>query len=241
MTALQKPTLFAASLALALATSLALAQTSPGKPPAKAAAKPAASKTLGGNVAGGGKPMTRAELRACLARVDELNLRVKELESQRAPLDRERDELKASAEALKAERAEIDRQLASIREWEGRVKAHAADIEAYNKRNAAAPDAPRNQQEQLAEDLKTERGRLQQVREALAVEEARLVPAYRANTAAHNERVTSRDAKVADWNARNAAAVDTAAKQQDARTLWLGECANRPYLEDDEIAIKAGK
>ena len=40
---------------------------------------------------------------------------------------------------------------------------------------------------------------------------------------------------------RNAAAVDASVKQQEARALWLNECANRPYLEDDEKAIKAGK
>ena len=67
------------------------------------------------------------------------------------------------------------------------------------------------------------------------------MPDYRAGTKAYNERVTTRDAKVTDWNARNAASVDAAAKQQEARALWLSECANRPYLEDDEKAIKAGK
>jgi hypothetical protein len=67
------------------------------------------------------------------------------------------------------------------------------------------------------------------------------VPAYKAGVAAHNERVTARDAKVTDWNARNAAAADASARQQEARALWLNECANRPYNEDDEKAIKAGK
>ena len=52
---------------------------------------------------------------------------------------------------------------------------------------------------------------------------------------------TARDAKVTDWNARNTASVDESIKQQEARALWLNECANRPYLEDDEKAIKAGK
>ena len=67
------------------------------------------------------------------------------------------------------------------------------------------------------------------------------MPAYQAGVKAHNERVTVRDAKVTDWNARNAAAVEASVKHQEARTLWLNECANRPYREDDEVAIKAGK
>ena len=62
-----------------------------------------------------------------------------------------------------------------------------------------------------------------------------------ASAAAHNERVAARDAKVTDWNARNAAAAEASTKQQEARAVWLNECANRPYNEDDEKAIKAGK
>jgi chromosome segregation ATPase len=245
MTTLSKPSLTAATLMLALAASVALAQTAQPKPATPAAnAKPAApttGKTLGGNAVAGGKLMTRDELRTCLKRLDDLNQATKELEAQRPTLDRERDELKAAGEALKTERAELDRQLGSVREWETKVRAHSADVEAFNKRNAALAEAPRNQQDKLAEELKVERERLEKTREALSAEEARLVPAYKAGAAAHNERVTARDAKVTDWNARNAAAADASARQQEARALWLNECANRPYNEDDEKAIKAGK
>jgi len=236
MTILHKPTLITASLLLAFATSLAVAQTAAAKPGAKAA-----GKTLGGKSAGSGKLMTRDELRVCLKRLDDLNQSVKELDALRPVLDRERDELKASGEALKSERAELDRQLLPIREWETKVRAQATDIEAFNKRNDALAEAPRNQREKLAQELVIERERLEKAREALAAEEAKLVPAYRASVAAHNERIPARDAKVNDWNARNAAAVDASVKHQDARALWLSECANRPYNEDDEKAIKAGK
>lgn len=232
--------------ALALAGA-AWAQTGAPGPAAKSTAakpgtaKPAAGKTLSGKAAGGGKLMTREELRACLTRQDAINQAAKDVEALRPALDREREELKATGDALKAERAEVDRQLAMVREWEGRVRAHTAEIEAFNKRSAALQEAPRNQQEKLVEELKVERERLQQTRSALGVDEAKLVPAYRASAAAYNERALARDAKVADWNARNAAAVEAAVKQQEDRALWLNECANRPYLEDDEQAIKAGK
>ena len=35
--------------------------------------------------------------------------------------------------------------------------------------------------------------------------------------------------------------VEATFSDQEGRALWLNECANRPYLEDDEKAIKAGK
>ena len=240
MTALNKPLLTAACVLLALAATLAGAQTTPTKPGAKPAAK-SAGQTLGGKPAGSGKLMTRDELRTCLKRLDDVNQTGKDIDAQRPALDREREELKASGEALKAERAEVDRALAAVREWEGRMRAHAVEIESFNRRSAAVPDAPRGQREKLAEELNPERERLQKARDALGAEEARLVPAYQAMTKTYNERAIARDAKVTDWNARNTASVDASVKQQEARALWLNECANRPYLEDDEKAIKAGK
>ena len=117
MTFRHKPTLSAASLLLALATSLAVAQTAPAKKPAKPAAQPAAKaagKTLGGNAAGGGKLMTRDELRTCLKRLDDVNQGGKDIEALRPVLDREREELKVSGDALKTERAAIDAQLATL-------------------------------------------------------------------------------------------------------------------------------
>jgi Spy/CpxP family protein refolding chaperone len=233
----KNPSLAAAGMLLALAASLAVAQTAPAKKPATKSA----GKTLGGNAAGGGKLMTRDELRTCLKRLDDVNQGGKDIEALRPVLDRERDELKAAGEALKTERAALDAQLVSVREWEVKMRAHAADIEAFNKRSAAAADAPRNQQDKIAADLKSDRERLQKDREVLSVDEAKLVPVYQANAKAYNERAVARDTKVTDWNARNTAAVDAAVKQQEARALWLSECANRPYLDDDEKAIKAGK
>ena len=240
MTTPLKPTLTLASLLLAFAASFAVAQTAPKKPAGAPAAK-AAGKTLGGNSAAGGKLMTRDELRMCLKRLDDVNQAGKDVEAQRPQLDRERDELKASGEVLKADFAQLQTQLVAIREWEVRMRALVADVESFNKRSAALQETPRNQQEKLAEELKADRERLEKQRVALGAEETKLVPAYQAGTKAYNEQVGVRDAKVTDWNARNAASVDAAGKQQEARALWLNECANRPYMEDDEKAIKAGK
>ena len=233
----------AAVFLLTIAMPVAWAQTTPPKP-AKPAAKPAAGstgKTLGGSVSGGGKMMTRDELRTCLKRLDDLNQNAKSLEAQRPGLDSERDELKTAGEALKAERAELDRQFLPVNEWQAKARAHAADVETFNQRNASVAQAPRNEQAQLTQELKAERDRLEKVREGLAAEEAKIVPAYKALAAAHNEKVRARDARVTDWNARNAGVVEAAAKQQEVRASWLSECGNRPYLEDDEKAIRAGK
>ncbi len=224
------------ALALALVAAPLQAQTPAPKPAPKAA-----GKTLGGSAASSGKLMSRDELRTCLKRLDGLNLAIKDLDAQRPALDRERDELKTAGDALRAERAEVDSRLAAVREWEGRMRSHASEVESFNQRSAALPEAPRGQQEALVAALNLDRERLQKARETLGAEEASLVPAYQAQVKGYNERAAVRDANVSDWNARNTLAVEASAKQQEARALWLNECANRPYLEDDEKAIKAGK
>ena len=121
------------------------------------------------------------------------------------------------------------------------MRAHAAEIEGYNRRSIEVQEAPRNRQEAMVEALKVDREQLQKTRDALSAEEALRVPAYQGSVKAFNEHASARDAKVTDWNLRNAAAIDAAIKHEEARALWLNECANRPYLEDDETAIKAGK
>jgi chromosome segregation ATPase len=226
--------------ALASVAPLAMAQSAPQIVVPAAPAKPSAPRTLGGK-APVGKMLTRDELRTCLKQLDDVNTGSKELEARRAALDKEKEDLTKSGDALKAERAEVDTKLAAVREWEQRMRAHGGEIEAFNQRLKAAETAPANQREALGKELDAERERLTKSRAPLAEEEARLVPAYQNAVKGYNDKAQVRDAQVADWNNRNKSVNETAAKHEDARSSWLAECANRPYREDDEIAIKRGK
>lgn len=240
------------AIACALTLHCATAQTPPAKPAAKppsivvpqakgAAPAKAQSKTLGGKSAPAGKMLTRDELRQCMARLDNINKSGKDLEQQRSALDGERAELTKAGEALKSEREEVDRKLADVREWEARLRAHGLEVEAYNKKFAGLADLSRNQREAATKELEEERLRLTKSREGIAAEEARLVPVYQVGVKAYNEKAVARDARVEEWNKRNAALNDVALKQDEARSAWLSECANRPYREEDEIAIKKGQ
>jgi chromosome segregation ATPase len=206
----------------------------------KAPAK-AESKTLGGKGMATGKLLSRDELRQCMKRLEDVNAGAKPIETTRAALDAERADLTKAADALKVEREDIDRKLAAVREWEARVRAHRDAIEAYNKKSATLADAPRDQKEALQAQLSAESARLGASQATLSADEARLVPAYQDAVKVYNVKAEARDAKVGDWNLRNAAANETSRKHEDARLSWLDECANRPYREDDEIAIKKGK
>jgi septal ring factor EnvC (AmiA/AmiB activator) len=233
------------SLAAAAALSAWLAlpaqsQTAPSIVVPNAPAKAAAPKTLGGK-APTGKLLTREELRTCLKRLEVINADTKTLEQKRDGLDREKDDLVKSGDALKTERADVDAKLAAVREWEGRVRAHGAEIEAFNKRTKEAEEASRSQREALAKELDAERERLNKARAPISEEESRVVPSYQNAVKTYNEHAQARDGVVSDWNGRNKALNEQGLKHEESRAGWLGECANRPYREDDEIAIKAGK
>lgn len=242
-------TLVAALGAAGLLASPAQAQQQPpaksqAKPPSivipKAPARPGPPKTLGGKAASG-KLLTRDELRSCLKRLDETQAAAKDLAQRRAALDKEMDELNKSGDALKAERADVEAKLAAVREWETRMRAHGVEVEAFNQRSKALEQAPRAEREQTSKALEAERERLTQARAPLAADEARLVPAYQSAVKSYNERALARDAVVADWNQRNKALNEAALQQDEKRSAWLSECANRPYDEADEIAIKQGR
>lgn len=237
-----------ACAAWVLAPAPSRAQSPPAKPAATAPsivipASPGAKtqpKTLGGK-APAGKLLTRDELRVCMKRLDGVNTAAKDLEKSRSALDREKDDLVKSGDALKTERVDVDTKLAAVRDWEVRMRTHGAEIETFNTRSKAAEAAPRAEREALAKDLEAERERLNKARAPLADEEARVVPGYQNAVKTYNDRAQARDAVVADWNGRNKALNEQSLKHEEERGAWLTECANRPYREDDEIAIKAGK
>jgi len=251
MTPTRTLTALAAFAALALSPLQGGAQTTPAPAapaatppklvmPAAPAVKAAGPKTLGGK-APVGKMLTRDELRTCLKRLDGVNASTKDLEQRRIALDKEKEDLVKSGDVLKAERADVDAKLAAVRDWEGRVRAHGAEIEAFNQRLKAADEGPRGKREEMAKEFEAERERLNKARAPLGEEEARVVPVYQSAVKGYNEKAQARDALVADWNGRNKAMNEQSLKHDEERSAWLAECANRPYREDDEIAIKREK
>jgi chromosome segregation ATPase len=225
MKPLSKRFLHGSGVALLATAAMALAHAQSGQ------------KTIGGKPAAG-KMMTKDELRTCFARRDEMNAAVKPIDAERDKLAAERAEILKEGDVLKLEREEVDKRLAVVREWEGRVKAHGQAIEEHNKKMAEHDAAGKKE---LPEELKSNREQIEKTTAQLRSEESTLVPAYQSSVKTYNERATARDAKVTSWNERNAASLKVAEKHEETRKAWSNECANRPYREDDEIALKRGK
>jgi chromosome segregation ATPase len=213
-----------------------MAQTSS---PAKAAAPKTLS--LGGSGAGTGPMLTREELRSCLNRRETLAARRAEIETARAPLDAEKAALLQAQEALKTERAKVDGVRQSIDEMNQRFKAHADRVAAFNDRNKALAELAPPAREREIRALEQERAALEQARQTLEGERAALAASVEQTVEAYKVRASALDQQVNDWNQRNGVLADRATVVNAERDAWAGECADRRYREEDELAIRRGQ
>jgi hypothetical protein len=76
---------------------------------------------------------------------------------------------------------------------------------------------------------------------ALDAEKTTLTGGVQVAVADFNTKASALDARVTDWNGRNAKLNDTGAELEAERKDWVKACADRRYREDDEKAIRAGK
>jgi chromosome segregation ATPase len=225
---LHKP-LFGA--ALCLAASLALAQGAAGK-----------TSTLG-NAKAGAKLLSYDELSQCLKQRDELGQRKPRLEAERTKLDGERAELQQIDESLKADRAKVDKLNETAADIAKRGKELSQQVADYNDRAAAfersPPSGPTGDRQRRA--LERDRIALDKAAADLEAERAAVGPNADQLVKTYQARAAQRDASATEWNTRNAALAKSANAYEDELATWKSDCEGRPYREDDEKAIKAGK
>lgn len=249
----------AAIWALGIVPAQAQSSSNSGNPAARPAAKPASSapaaapaaaaKTPAARAAAtepglrpGEKPMSREELRVCLKRSDDLVAGRKVLEDRQNDAQRQRQAIEDEAAELKAERdalqSDVNTQMAAFRtrveELNARIKRHselAADIN-ENRRTL------RGEQQRQFE---SERTALQTAGAQLNAEREQLVKTLEDRNRAFNAKASARDARVADWNQVHGKLLEEIRAAEAEAEAWRRECGNRPYREDDEKAIRAGK
>lgn len=231
MTPLRK-TLLAASLCIAAAGSA---------PVAPALAQAAATKSIG-TAKGGGKLLSRDELKACLAQQKDLGARKPQIEGERAALDRERAELVKIEESLKADQLKLERLARTATEVGQRTKDLQQQIADYNDRAAkfqmSNPSGPTAERQRRA--LDNEKAAIDKASAQIEADRASLGEAE-ALARSFNARAETRNAAADDWNARNQAlARKTQAYDVDLAN-WQADCEGRSYREDDEKAILSGQ
>jgi chromosome segregation ATPase len=214
---------------------------------AQGSAKPAATapgklSTLG-DARPGGKLLTREELRECLKQQSELSLRRPKVEAERDAVQRARDELKQIDDGLKTEREAIEGIKTTVASLNERSKALSQKISDYNARYSQFVEANRTgpTAERQRASFEREKAEVDASAEALDAERKAFTPKAELTLKTYNERITSRDLAASEWNARSTKVAQVVQSYETDRETWTLDCAGRPYREDDEIAIKAGK
>jgi chromosome segregation ATPase len=198
-----------------------------------------AGKTLGGK-APQGKLMTRDELRACM----------KERQSQQtlaAGLEKRRADIAAEVEAVNRQKAEVqverdayNAKVAEGQAFTNRVKAHGERVAQYNQRVKEFQDHP-------PKDAQLVRGQLEAEGEAVAQADAAIKAeaskwdATESTRTALNEHVQAQQAAAAAAIEHRRALNDDITAYDQSLAQWTLRCGDRPYREDDEKAIRAGK
>jgi uncharacterized coiled-coil protein SlyX len=239
-----KPAAAAPKPAAAAPKPAAAAQPKPAAAPAKADDKTLA---LGGGAAGTGvrKPiLTRDELRVCLNQEADIRVRIEKHDASRTPLVAEKDEvlklqqpLKADLEALQASQKQ------TVEALNAKFAAHGRRVEKFNEEVKAFGEGSRGgpTAEQKRRALNEEQTAIGASAKALDAERTATSERLTAEVKAFNDKKATIDARIAEWNARNASWVDTNNKLDAERKEWVENCADRRYREEDEAAIKAGR
>ncbi len=228
------PTLLVAVVSLCAAAQVTAQATS---------AETGKMSSLGKKAAPSGKPMSREELRACLNQQADLARRRPELNEQQARLKSEREELLQIEQTLKTERAAFDQTSKAVADINERTKALSAKVDDFNTRYADFQKANRTGQsaDRQRREFENEQKALQAESEKLQAERGTVTPVSEQALKTYNARASSQAQAASEWNTRQADLTQVAQKYETDRENWTLDCADRPYREDDENAIKAGK
>lgn len=209
------------------------------KPAAAAAAAPAATPAT----VGGKKIMSREELRACLKRNDDLKARSKDLDDQATAINAERPQIEQTLEAIRAERASLEARATRIREFQPKMVAYGQKVETFNRLMGELSGKTRmtTSEGRQLEELRKQIPALEAERKALNAEREQLLEGYEDAIKAFAVKAKAAEDRAAEWNQRKTRHTQDGEDMTAASADWRRDCADRPYREDDEKAIRAGK
>jgi len=192
---------------------------------------------------GGKKVMTRDELRACLRRNDELKVRVQDLDDQATAINAQRPEIEQGLEAIRAERATLEARAVRIREFQPKMAAYGQKVEAFNRRMGELGGKSRltTSEGRELDAMRKQIPELEAERKALNEERERLLDGYEDSIKAFAAKAKAAEERAAEWNRRKSQHAQDNEDLTAASSDWRRDCADRPYREDDEKAIRAGR
>jgi len=214
------------------------------RPAANAPARPASATTPAAPTAVGGKKiMTRDELRACLKRNDDQKLRANELDDLAVVINAQRAEIEQGLDAIRAERATLETRATRIREFQPKMQAYSQKVQEFNTRMGELSSKTRmtTSEGRAFEQMRKQVPLLEEERKDLNAERDRLLEGYEDSIKAFAIKAKVVEERAAEWNRRKAQHAQDNEDLSAASADWRRDCADRPYREEDEKAIRAGK
>lgn len=207
-----------------------------------AAGQSNATKSLG-TAKGGGKLLSREELRACLSQQKSLAARKPALQATREQLEREREQLDGAQASLNADRVAIDKLKDTATELNTRTQQLSQRIADFNERvtknQNAGLSGPTAERQRVA--LDREKAALDKATKELDDERSALSAQAAQQGKAYDERVGQANRAADDWNARSAQFKRELQGFDRELEDWRSDCEGRSYREDDEKAILSGR
>jgi len=199
-----------------------------------------AGKSLGGK-APQGKLMTRDELRVCMKERQSQQARAADLEKRRVDIAAEVEAVNRQKAEVQAERDAFNAKVAEGRAFDERVKAHGERVAEFNQRVKAFQDKPPKDAERVRGQLEAEGEAVAQADTAIKAEAEKWTTTMEPARTALNEHIQAQQAAAAAAiEHRRVLNEDITAYDQSLAT-WTLSCGNRPYREEDEKAVRAGK
>jgi hypothetical protein len=198
-------------------------------------------KTLGGS-APQGKLMSRDELRVCMKERQSQQERAAGIEKRRAEVAAEVEAVNRQKADVQAEREAYNAKLAQGLAFNERVKAHAERVSIFNQRVKDFQDKPPKDAEHVRGQLEAEGEAVSKADAALKAEAPQwTAAAMEPARATLNEHVQAQQAAAAAAVEHRRQLNEDISAYDQSLAAWTLRCGNRPYREDDEKAIRAGK
>ncbi|MGM9489958.1 hypothetical protein [Ideonella sp. YS5] len=199
-----------------------------------------AGKSLGGK-APQGRLMTRDELRVCMKERQSQQARAAELEKRRVDIAAEVEAVNRQKAEVQAERDAFNAKAAEGRAFNERVQLHGERVAEYNQRVKDFQGKPPKDAELIRGQLQAEGEAVAQADAAIKAEAEKWTTSMEPARTALNEHVQAQQAAAATAiEHRRVLNEDITAYDQSLAT-WTLSCGNRPYRDEDEKAVRAGK
>ena len=188
-----------------------------------------------------GSMMTRDELRNCFKLEKTIDTKAKTADQTGVKLQADKDGITATTADLDALRETLGKQREGLVTSDTRVRDNAKKLQGWNQelhRIAAAPDSvPVATRKKIEADYAS----LSAENKKVMAERDDLYKKYTEGAKQYNAKATSLEKQVKDWTGQNKKFNDDAAALVKMRSDYAAGCTNRPFLEADRAAVKAGQ